>query len=84
MKCRQAPNKGWRVGQVFPYATRYEVESYQISNISFSPCVFVVFLQVTTQSLSRATLKEAIPEVDTVKDEVIASESDCWVEMLRT
>ena len=53
------------------------MESYQISNISFSPCVFVVFLQVTTQSLSRATLKEAIPEVDTVKDEVIASESDC-------
>ena len=37
----------------------------------------MVFLQVTTQSLSRATMKEAIPEVDTVKDEVIACESDC-------
>ena len=53
------------------------MESYQISNISFSPCVFVVFLQVTTQSLSRANMREAIPEVDTVKDEVFACESDC-------
>ena len=41
----------------------------------------MVFLQVTTQSLSRAIMKKAIHEVDTVKDEVIASESDCWVEM---
>ena len=37
----------------------------------------MVFLQVTTQSLSRATMKEATPKVDTVKDEVIACESDC-------